>query len=463
MIVSDEKVSIPQWRYAPDAWRWVKRFDERYAASVLRFRSAGILPQSMRARFLAMGIHADILESTLASIKSPEGWANAWIETAQRFLGDYRRQVSAKQLLEAAQARRLAALSYHCAQLLAANDTRTVRTCRAAAASLFAQAQPYLYPNARRLMIPWRTYMLTGYLQSPVGAPSRSGLVVVLNGSNSSKEESFDWAASFLRAGLSVLSLDIPGTGESSSVPVSAHDEDDLLDGVFEVMRHEPGVDLAQISVVGVSVGGNLAVRCAAYDRRLMSSVAVTPPFDPARWIGHGSPFLLRQLDDFSAGTAAGASTNMNHYSLHDVAPEMKSPLLVFGAGHDLIVSPTESQLLAARAGAIGTLIWYPESGHGLYDSIPSWTAEAATWISSVAAARAMEYQNTGFADPVQVAILAREQLLAAGAMDDDFFDDEGSARLIELDDTPEPDDAGSYARMVTPPPRPEPSSNHAT
>lgn len=462
MTDQDDRISIPQWRYAPDAWRWVRRLDDRYARSVLKVRSARILPPSVRSRFLAMGIPSEILESTLESIRSPKDWANAWIETAQRFLGDYRRQVSAKHHLDAAQARRLAALSYHSAQLFAGNDERTTRTCRAASASLFAQAQPYVYPNARRVLVPWRTHRLFGYLQTPSGGSARAGLVVLLNGTSTSKEESFAWAESFLRAGLSVLSLDSPGTGEASGVPNPDRDEDDLLDGVFEVIRHDPAIDLSQVSVVGVSLGGNLAVRCAVYDRRIMSTVAITPPFDPARWIARASPLLLRQLGDMGGEEEEYPIAITSRYSLHEVAPQLKSPLLVFGAGHDLVVPPSEAQLLAARAGALGTLVWYPTSGHCLYDSIPSWTAEAATWISSVAAARAMEYQTSGYADPLHIAAIARDQLTLAGEMDDDFFDDEGSARLIEADDL-DSDDVGSYARVITPPPPVDAPSDHAT
>jgi alpha-beta hydrolase superfamily lysophospholipase len=462
MTQADDRISIPQWRYAPDAWRWISRFDERYARSVLRFRSARILPQSMRARFIAMGIPDDVLESTLERIKSPRGWSNAWVETAQRFLGDYRRQISAKHLLEAAQARRLAALSYHSAQLFASNDERTIRTCRAAAASLFAQAQPYVYPNAVRLDIPWRAYRLPAYLQSPPAGSGRTGLVVMLNGSSTSKEESFEWADSFLRAGLSVLSIDSPGAGEVSSVPNPDHNEDDLLDGVFEVMQRQPTIDISQVSVVGVSLGGNLAVRCGAYDRRVMSIVAVTPPYDPARWISHASPLLLQQFGQMTEGGDDDPYETVARYSLYESVAALKSPLLVFGAGHDLVVPSTESQLLTARAGALGSLVWYPTSGHCLYDSIPGWTAEAATWISSVAAARALEMQTSGFADPIHIAAMARDQLEAAGQIDDDFFDDEGSARLIDQDEA-DLDDAGSFARMITPERRAEPPNDNAT
>lgn len=461
MTEPDNRISIPQWRYAPDAWRWVSRFNDRHARTVLRVRSARVLPASMRARFLAMDIPDDILAATLESISSTDDWPNAWIETAQRFLGEYRRQVSSKHLLEAAQARRLAALSYHAAQMFGPDDERTIRTCRAAAASLFAQAQPYVYPDARRLSVPWRAHRLPAYIQTPTGNGGRSGLVVMLNGVSTSKEESFSWSQRFLRAGLAVLSLDTPGTGEASSVPNPNGDDDDILDGVFDIMRNEPSLDLAQVSIVGVSLGGNLAVRCAAYDRRIMASVAVTPPFDPARWIGRASPLLLRQL-----GTMVEAGVDIHEsvsrFSLHDIVPRLKSPLLVFGAGRDLVTPPAEAQLLATRGGALASLVWYPGSGHCLYDEIPAWTAEAATWITSVAAARAMEYQSTGYADPVHVAEMARDQLRFADTTSDEFWDDEGDARLLDPAEA-DADDIGSYARVITPSPRAEASGDNAT
>jgi alpha-beta hydrolase superfamily lysophospholipase len=443
------QVVLPDWRYAPDAWRWVKRFDDRYASVVLRLRSARVLPVGMRTRFTAMGIPGDVLESTLQAIRSPGDWPEAWVETAQRFLGDYRRQVSARQLLEAAQSRKLAALSYHAAQVFGLGDDRTIRTCRAAAASLFAQAQPYVHPNAQRLMIPWRAHELPAYLQVPAGMRDRVGLVVLLNGASTSKEESFGWAESFLRAGLAVLTLDSPGSGEATGVPNPDHDDNDLLDGVFETVRQFRNIDLSQVSAAGVSLGGNLAIRCAAYDRRIMCVVAVTPPYDPARWVTHASPFLVRQLGELGASTSDDYWARVDRLSLHDTVPLVHAPILVFGAARDLVVPPAEAQLLANRSGPLATLVWYPAGGHCLYEAIPAWTSEAATWISSVAAARAIEYQTTGAADPANVSALAREQLQHTGMTDDDFFDDEGSARLVEAPAADE-DDIGSYARVIS-------------
>lgn len=447
---SDERISLPQWRYAPDAWRWVRRLDSRSARNVLRVRSAKVLPSGLRARILALGIPADVLETTLRSIRSPAQWADKWIETAQRYLGDYRRQASSKNPVEAAQARRLAALSYHVAQLLEFDDERTVRMCRAAAASLFAQAQPFMYPQARKIHVPWRAAGLPAYVITPGPQSRPTGLVVLLNGASTSKEETFSWSGMFLRAGLTVLALDSPGTGEATSLISSGHEDDDILDGVFDLLGQEPMIDAAQVSVVGVSLGGNQAIRCAAYDRRILCAVAVTPPYDPARWLHRASPFLLAQLDTLIDDPDLDPWEQADLFSLHDVAPDVHCPVLIFGGARDLVVPPSESELLAARLGALGTLAWYPSGGHCLYAELPSWTSEAATWVTSVAAAKGIEMQASGVADPELIAAMAREQLEESTALGDDLYgeEDEGSARLIDPHDR-DPDDLGASARLI--------------
>lgn len=447
-----DRVSIPQWRYAPDAWRWVGRFDRKRARAFLRARSGRRLPLSMRTRFLVMGIPEEALVTTLSEIRSPDHWADAWIETAQRFLGDYRRQVSSRNPLEAAQARRLSALCYHAAQMFVLDDERTVRSCRAAAATLFSQAQPIIYPHVRRVAIPWRSSTLPAYFLVPSGQTQAAGLVVILNGTSTSKEETFSWAPGFLRAGLAVLVMDSPGTGEVTGLRIPPAEANDIIDGVFEVFAGEPMIDLAQVSVAGVGLGGNQALRCAVHDRRIMSVVTVTPPYDPARWLHRASPLLHGELGMVFGDEDRDPYEQAAELSLHDDVVRVRCPVLVFGGGRDLVVPPSESQLLAARLGALGTLSWYPDGGHCLYGHLRGWTSDAATWIASVGAARAIELQMNGHADPLVIAAMAREQLSATDALEEDIFGDEddSAARLVDPDQG-DLDDLGASARVVPP------------
>jgi len=412
---------------------------------MLRTRSARIVPPSLRNRFTAMGLPDDMVDETLESIHRLEDWPVAWVETAQRYLGDFRRQISSKNDMEAGKDKWLAALCYHSAQIVSsASDERTVLTCRAAASSLFGQAQPYVYPKVRKLAIPWRARTLPAYLQIPEQSVERCGLVVLLNGASTSKEETLSWASPFLQAGLAVLALDSPGTGEASVRQAYLPDHDDILNGVFDGLDADPQLDLTQVFVVGISMGGNQAIRCAAYDRRIAGVVAVTPPYDPARWLSHVSPLLTRELAIMLSSSSEDLPKRAAAFSLYDVALYVRCPVLVFGGGRDVIVPPAEAQLLAHRLSTQASLVWYPTGGHCLYDQIRPWTSDAASWLGAVSELMRQRQPGTSM-DAEAISESARPALERLPQLfDNDAFGgiDEGeSARLLDPHEIVEDED----------------------
>ena len=430
-------VKLPGWRYAPEAWRWSRRIDKRSIDNLFRARSARIIPGSLKARFTAMGIPENIVHDTLGSIRSLSQWGNAWIETAQRFLGDYRRQVSGDSGFSADEAKRLAAMCYHFAQILIFDDDRTVTLCRASTASLFAQAQPRLYPYAHRVRLPWRTIELPAYYMVPENRGSQTGLVVILNGASTAKEETFLWSRAFIQRGLAVIVIDSPGTGEASRVAPYSPEDVDVLDGVFELVGEQPNLDPRRVSVLGVSMGGNQAMRCLAYDRRILAGVAVTPAYDPARWINRASPLIQRQVQALSGTPGMSAVELAAGFDLKSVVSRIRRPVLVYGAGRDLIVPPGDSQLLASQLGGVGTLVWFADGGHCLYDRIPQWTMESADWIDAIGRARVGEGGSNPIDDARTLAEIGRAAIADSAASNpiDDFDDD----------------DLHDYARLVTP------------
>src|SRR5262249_14113283 len=84
------------------------------------------------------------------------------------------------------------------------------------------------------------------------------------------------------------------------------------------------------------------------------------------------------------AGRSASLQDLAADFSLVDVANRLRCPLLVFGAGRDLVVPPDESLHLSAAAGDLATLVWYPHASHGLYDLIDDWTSVAADWLAAL-------------------------------------------------------------------------------
>jgi pimeloyl-ACP methyl ester carboxylesterase len=71
-------------------------------------------------------------------------------------------------------------------------------------------------------------------------------------------------------------------------------------------------------------------------------------------------------------------------FALPGVVERSRCPILVIGAGRDLIVPPHEAVRYCAAAGERGTLLWYPEGSHGLYEVLPDWTDEAGRWLMGV-------------------------------------------------------------------------------
>lgn len=421
-----QRATPKSWRYQADAWRWSKNYDDRYVTSSLRLRGGTVLPASLRARILAMGIPFDIMVETLREIRSLKDWTDAWIETAQRFLGDFRRQVSGNLRRDAAQARMMAGFCYHVAQLFPGPDPRTPEHCRATAATLVAQALPDIAPHARKVNIPWRNHDLPAILVPGPDSPEPSALIVSINGASTVKEEVMRWSAPFDQLGIATLFIDSPGTGESRHLGPISPDHDDLLNGVFEMLRSFPVVDPRRVGVLGISIGGNLAIRSLAYDRRIAAAIAVTPPYEPARWIEHASPLhkaeLRASLIDGDEGNVEEIAAS---FSLHDMAPTIQRPTLIVGGGRDLVVPPSESTMLASRLGALSTLDWYPEGGHVLYNELPAWTTDAAQWFHAVQAD-----QSTRVDDRIRAAAIYREALFNA-PLKIEWDESQESARLL--------------------------------
>lgn len=365
----------------PYGWRFGRHLTRARTDVLLRSQVFRRLKGSWRGRFAAMGLPDDIVTATLAEVRTLTGWAEAWTETAQRFLGDARRAERDGDLAGDAALRQRAALCYHIAGWFAFEDERLAKACRASATSLFARTVTLTLPGTRRVLVPWRATMLPGYLALPK-TPGPSPLVVLLNGVTTSKEELILWRGAFLREGLAVLALDNPGTGEVTGGRVPDPRDDDFTAGLFDLATHDRDLDPDRVVLAGFSLGGAIAVHAAAAHHRIAGVVAVTPPFAPGDWFDRAIPLLRDQC--LIAGSDEDLGGLADAYDLAPTVARLRCPALVFGAGQDLLVPPAEAVRLAAAGGDLATLVWYPRGTHGLYDALEDWTTDAARWIAAL-------------------------------------------------------------------------------
>jgi alpha-beta hydrolase superfamily lysophospholipase len=108
--------------------------------------------------------------------------------------------------------------------------------------------------------------------------------------------------------------------------------------------------------------------------------VAVTPPYDPRPWFECTVPLLRRHIAAIAGGMDE-ARQMCAEFALPGVIERTSIPVLVLGAGRDLIVPPEEALRYCAAAGSRGTLLWYPDGAHGLYDELEDWMPDVAGWL----------------------------------------------------------------------------------
>jgi pimeloyl-ACP methyl ester carboxylesterase len=372
-----------RWRLAPDAWRLAGRVTPGRLERYLRFRSAKGIPRSMKDRFRGMRIPEQTITEVLSGIRGLAEWMDGWNLAAQRFLTEARGEERSGHWQEAAVARINAAMCFHIAHLVTDTDPRTLRTLRASSVTTFAQAVPRLMPEVRKISLPWRTRSLPAYLAVPQSGERPFPLLVLLNGATTCKEELLLWALPLLDQGIAVMPVDWPGTGESASFTSPMADCDDITDGIITTVDGHPDLDPDMVAIGGFSLGGPVAIRCAAYDRRLLGAMAVTPPYDPLDWWWFVNPLVRAQLMSLAVGNDS-AEDVVAEFGLVDLIPRLRSPLLLFGAGRDMVVPPEESVSLAAAAGDLATLVWYPEGGHGLYGEVEDWIALTGEWLNDL-------------------------------------------------------------------------------
>ena len=138
--------------------------------------------------------------------------------------------------------------------------------------------------------------------------PAPAALLLHMNGSNKNSWKAF--AAQLQAAGYSVLAIDLRGHGETGGKVDWNKAPGDVLE-VLNQMRNLPDVDPARISVIGASIGANLAVQACADSQACKSVVMISPglnylgvmALDPLTRYGNGSVLIIASRDDQPSGT----------------------------------------------------------------------------------------------------------------------------------------------------------------
>ncbi|MGA7671467.1 MAG: alpha/beta hydrolase [Nitrolancea sp.] len=368
---------------------WIANRVTRGSIDLLfRVATANVLTSQARHRFIYGGIHPTQVKSTLKRVRNIGSWSTSWTKTATDYLRQSRHSADGGNAAQAAELQARAALCFHYAQLFEYDDLDRREHLYTQAARNYRNAAPRLTPSATHVQIPWHDKTLPAYLQIPEHRGKQAPLVVILNGASTVKEETVGWSGAFLDAGLATLSLDTPGSGEAWHIAATPH-QLDIGDALIDYADRHERLDARRVALLGISLRGAYAVQVATEQPDIAAAISVTAPFHPRPYFRHLNQIVQNEISYTTHEADPGRILDMvESMSLIDTAPRLKTPLLVVGAGDDLVVPPEESTRLYAAAGGEKYLHFIPGANHVAFSHLWEWTPVAAEWLKNVMNAR---------------------------------------------------------------------------
>lgn len=236
-----------------------------------------------------------------------------------------------------------------------------------------------------------------GHILFPAGAPPVGGwpLVVASNGIDVNQGEFFTFAQDIADRGMAFLMYDIAGTGTNAEFPL-APDYETLPAALAESLADNPRIDARNMAILGVSFGGNGAVKLAHTRPDLFAAaVNVCGPLHSAFQVPEenfediGLMYRLALFDrtDLPQDDVAGFLAHMRGFSLIDQGVIIPGetvtdvPILSVNARNDY-VAPEFDMELANASTSDGMIIYSGSDDHCAQDrftvmpQIADWLAE---------------------------------------------------------------------------------------
>jgi len=257
---------------------------------------------------------ADIGECLATASRITEGdfesWYGEWNRTADFFRAAGDESLAAGHRVTAMEAYYRAATYYRTAEFFLHGDPadpRIVETWEKSRET-FRDALALDAVRYEIVAIPYENTTLPGYVYSVDDSGTPRPLLIVQTGFDGCQEELHPYAMEGVRRGYNVLTFEGPGQGEVIRVrhiPFRPDWENVILP-VVDYAAGRPDVDEDRIALWGISLGGYLAPRGAAYEPRIAALVADPGTYDVGQT-------LLRSLQE-----GGGAPADMTEEDLQE-------------------------------------------------------------------------------------------------------------------------------------------------
>lgn len=330
------------------------------------------------------GISAEDTRAALAHIDNlgRDAWARAWSGVATRYENEA--HAARDDRTRAAKAWWNAWRLHHFARWPTENASAKEQA-KSHALKAFREYARLLEPPIEVVRIPFEDREIVAYLRLPEDVRP-APLVFAIAGLDSRKEDFAGHTEGYLKRGIGVFTVDLPGTGESPIAPAKP-DSDRLFSVALDYLATRPDVDAGRIVVQGRSWSGYWAAKLAVSERkRLRGAIMHGGPIH-----GYFQPDWIRRslstgeyLYDYLEAKCAmfgGASVEeligrARGFSLLDsgVLDEPSAPMLLVNGALDSQVPISDLYLLLEHGEAKEAWV-NPRGGH--MGRSPEWPPSA--------------------------------------------------------------------------------------
>jgi dienelactone hydrolase len=322
-------------------------------------------------RFVANGVDSNDFQRVTNTVEHWDDWCQAWSETGAMHerMGQ---QAEANGHYESAAYHYFhAAISYHFGKYLFVHKPQELRAAHEHVVRDYQRALPYFEFPGEHVAIPYEGgATMYGVLRKPWHTP-KPPVVILVPGLDSVKEELHTYGDDFLRRGMAVLAIDGPGQGEMEFEYPLRHDYEVPVRYAIDYLEGRPDVDGNRVGLMGVSFGGQFAVRAAAFETRLKAVIENCGPYNQSTNF-RNRPIISRatMVHRLKAANEEDAIAKLQQFNLQGVADKVMCPLLVIQGRRDRLVPADQGERIAAEAGSKAEL-WLFEDGNHVCNNIP--------------------------------------------------------------------------------------------
>jgi len=325
-------------------------------------------------RMEAAGIPSATAKAVTERTGTWERWCATWSAEAERHIELGEAAEAAGHAITAGEHYARASLFYHFANFMFFDDLDQKTRANEAKIAVYRRAAPLLSPPAARAEVPFEGGHLRGYLRRP--GIGEVGAVLLIPGSDSTKEEFPALEEVFLKRGLATFSLDGPGQGEGRSAGPQRADISTAVEAALAYLEAH-GIARRTVVLVGMAFGGHLALRAGATVGGLAGIASINGFHDLGAIVDQFPPVYRDNMGFALGGDSAEDTVDRARAFTLAGTPAPDCPILVFHGAHDKIFPPSEAEHTAVWAEGRADLRILPDGNH-VCNNVP-WAYRPAT------------------------------------------------------------------------------------